>query len=266
MSHDPSAGFVELSLDQATIDDEEAVRHVALYADLKSVLLKASYTFRVLPAGQTGRWDLALLLNLCFWGTDGGGDVLVDGSIAADVLAHAAWHHLAAGALADPSGGRPSAETLYMGEAIASAHDIYLVGRLLGVAPDSSFLETQVPAMAEAAEAAGLSDDDFAEMLQEVAADPERAFEDLRSLLFDTMTALHSCNSAEEGLAVLTTLEARRFGSLLHHYELSTWVLHARAHGGPGTDSRARDLDLMLREASVSLDWLTREWVRPALA
>ena len=40
-----------------------------------------------------------------------------------------------------------SPEGFLLGESIASAFDMYLVGRLLGHSPDASFLETQVPAM-----------------------------------------------------------------------------------------------------------------------
>ena len=45
--------------------------------------------------------------------------------------------------------------------AIASAFDVYLVGRLLGHAPASAFLASQVPAMAETASAAALSERAF---------------------------------------------------------------------------------------------------------
>ena len=258
-------GFVELTLDELTIDDERSFRDIALVAELKDVLRRARCRFRVLPSSQAGRWDRALLLNLTFWGTDGGGDVLVDDHLAADVVVHAAWHHLAAKALPHPSGARASAEAMFLGEAIASAYDIHLVGRLIGRRQESSFLETQVPAMAEAAKSAGLSDGAFEEMLLGVAADPERAFEDLRALLLDSMTGLFACRSAEEGLAALALLERRRFGCLLHHYELSTWVLYARAHGGPEADPRVGEIDRALRAAPDALEWLTSHWVRPAL-
>lgn len=266
MSPRANPRFTELTIDQLTIDDEPSFAHVALHADLKEVLRRAHYRFRVLPDEQAGRWDRALLLNLSYWGSDGGGDVLADDHLAADVVAHCAWHHLAAQALAEPSGAPPPAAALFLGEAIASAYDIYLVGRLLGVARESSFLETQVPAMTAVAEAAGVSDEQFEALLLGVADDPARAFEDLRALLFDAMTALLSCRSAEEGLSALTALEERRFGCLLHHYELSTWVLYARAYGGPDEGSRAAGLDRSLREAESSLDLLTSAWVRPALA
>jgi hypothetical protein len=261
--------FEKRTIDELTIDDERSFRHVALYTDLKEVLRRAKYPFRVLPKSLEGRADRALLLNLTFWGADAGGDVLESDTLPADVVAHAAWHHLAARALSVPAGSAPavpSVDGLFLGEAIASAFDVYLVGRLLGHAPSSTFLETQVPAMAEATEAAGLDEQGFESMLESIAADPERAFTDLRALLFDASSALFACHDIEEATVALARFDEHRFASLLHRYELSNWVLYARAYGSATPDARARDIDAKLRAEKLPLDWLTAEWVMPALA
>jgi hypothetical protein len=264
--HEPTA-FSHRTLDELTIHDERSFRHVELYADLKDVLRRARYVFRVLPNSPTARADRALLLNLTFWGADAGGDVLIDDHIDADVVTHAAWHHLSARAMAGTTvGRRPSVDGLFLGEAVASAFDVYLVGRLLGHAPQSTFLETQVPAMAEAADAAGLGADEFEQLLLGIAADPDRAFTDLRELLFDAATALFACQTLEEAHAALAAFDTHRFISLLHHYELSSWVLYARAYGDDGApDPRARAVDHALRTEKVGLDWLGAKWVAPAL-
>jgi hypothetical protein len=266
MSQQAPPAFTYRTLDELTIDDERSFRHVELYADLKEVLRRAAYAFRVLPKSRTPRADRALLVNLTFWGADSGGDVLMDDRIDADVVAHAAWHHLAARAMAGSAGAKPSVEGLFLGEAVASAFDVYLVGRLLGHAPHSTFLETQVPAMADAADAAGVGEEEFEQMLKGIAADPDRAFTGLRELLFDATTALFACRKPEEALAALAAFETHRFASLLHRYELSNWVLYARAYGDDRNgDSRAREVDHALREAQVSLDWLAAKWIAPAL-
>lgn len=258
-----SPAFERRTLDELTIEDERSFRHVALYADLKEVLRRAAYPFRVLPAPLAGRADRALLLNLTFWGADAGGDVLDSDTLPADVVAHAAWHHLAAKALAPAE--RPSVDGLFLGESIASAFDVYLVGRLLGHAPASTFLESQVPAMADAADAAGLDEDGFESMLESLASDPERAFGDLRALLYDATSALFTCKSVEEAAEALAHFDDHRFASLLHRYELSNWVLYARAYGNPTRDDRARSIDAKLRSEAEPLEWLTKEWVTPAL-
>jgi hypothetical protein len=261
-------------LDELVIDDEASFAHVGLYADLREVLRRDAYEFRVLPATSTARWDRALLLNLTFWASgEGGGDVLVDDHVAADVVAHVAWHHLAARALSPPKAAtagvadRPSAAALFLGEAIASAFDVYLVGRLLGHAPRSAFLRTQVPAMAATAEAAGLSAAGFEELLQRIAGDPERAFEDLRELLVDATGALLDCANAAEALAALARFDGHAFAALLHRHELSNWVLYARAYAAPpcGPDETVRALDRVLRDQDDALGWLAKEWVEPAM-
>ena len=255
--------FRTCTLADLTIDDERSFRHVGLYADLKQALEHANYTFRILPEVDRGRWDRALLLNLTFWGATGGGDVLVSEHIDADVVAHVAWHYLAARALGEKNAPL-SVEALFLGEAIASAFDVYLVGRLLGHAPKSSFLESQVPAIADAADAAGLSEEAFDGLLQEIAKDPDAAFEALRSLLFDATLALYRCGSAEDGLATLARFDEHRFAALLPRYELSNWVLYARAYGAKsGDDPKAKHVDIELRRAPVALDWLEANWVRP---
>ncbi len=271
--------FETRTLDDLTIDDERSFRHVGLYADLKQVLRRANFRFQVLPANGKATWDRALFLNLTYWRPEAGGDVLVDDTIPADVVAHVAWHHLAGVALASGPGAPLSAPALFMGEAIASAFDLYLVGRLLGHAPDSSFLETQVPAMKDATDALGLDDGNFATLLRGVADAPERAFADLRALLFDACTALYASTNAEAALRAFGKLDTHRFAPLLHHYQLSNWILYARAqdHGSgglcdrsgdtrsEGADSRTQVLDVELRETPDALSWLTKHWVAPAL-
>ncbi|MGA3121700.1 MAG: hypothetical protein ABSF69_13125 [Polyangiaceae bacterium] len=261
-----AVSFERRTVDELTIGDERSFRHVALYSDLKAILRRSRYPFRILPKTPPARTDRALLLNLTFWAPDEGGDVLVDLHIEADVVAHAAWHHLAARAFATHPGRPPSVHALFLGEAIASAFDVYLVGRLLGHAPRSTFLETQVPAMAEAAFAAGLSEDGFERLLEQIAADPDCAFRDLRELLYDATRAVFACDGCEEAYAALVDFDGHRFSPLLHRYEISNWVLYARAHGDrDGVDSRVRDVDLALRQGDA-LGWLGANWIDPAMA
>lgn len=256
--------FAKRTVDELTIDDAKSFRHVGVYADLEEVLRRAKYPFRVLPGALAGRGDRALLLNLTFWGADAGGDILDSEVIPADVVAHAAWHHLAAKALA--SSGPLSVEGLFLGEAIASAFDLYLVGRLLGHAPSSTFLESQVPAMADTADAAGLSEDEFEAMLESIAGNPDRAFEDLRAMLFDATRVLYACRTVEEAADALAAFDDHRFAPLLHRYELSNWVLYARAYGRSEPDERARAIDASLRAEKEPVEWLVRQWVAPAIA
>jgi hypothetical protein len=249
-----------VSLNDLTIEDEASFAHVAAYARLKRVLQRSGHQFHIPAAGSQLSWDRALFLNLTYWGGDDGADVLCDERIAADVVAHVAWHHLATTQLAP---GPVCGQALLFTESIASAFDLYLVGRLLHNVPDSDFISTQVSIMGEAAEQAGLAALDFQVLLETVAQDPERAFEDLRCVLFDVGRALLDCGGAREAQQVLHRFSDHRFGSLLHHYQLSNWVLYARAYAAPAPDQErlVRELDATLRAAPVSLDWLMEHWL-----
>ncbi len=255
-----------VSLDELNIDDERSFAHVALYGRLKQALLRSGHHFFIPQAKTQLSWDRALFLNLTYWSGEASADVLCDRSIPADVIAHVAWHHLVgrelgrrAAALAEPgSQVPPSAAALFFAESIASAFDLYLVGRLIPNAPDSSFLATQVPLMAERAQEAGLSEAGFAALLEDVSAAPERAFEDMRALLLDTAGALLMCHGLAEAEAALGGFDGHRFAPLLHHFELSNWILYARAHAPAPSrpDPVVQPLDALLRGVPVALDWL----------
>ncbi len=250
-----------IGVGEIVIEEEESYAHVGLYAELKRVAAAARLTFLAPDRGALA-WDRAAFLNLTYW-SPGTADVLTDRALPADVLMHVAWHHLAERNVA------ASVEADLLGESIASAFDLYLVGRLLGHVPDAGFLESQVPRMTEAAEAAGASDAEIAALLAHAAEQPEGAFEEVRALLFDVTTELAAAETPERAERILVSHEGRRFAPLLHHFELGTWVLRAklaRAEQRTGDDgASARAVDQQLRGASDAVAWLTERWVLPAL-
>ena len=251
-----------VSLEELTIEDEASFAHVALYGRLKRVLLGSDHKFYVPADGSRLPWDRALFLNLTSWSEADAADVLCTRSIPADVVTHVAWHRVVGRRLAATGAARPpSAWALLFAESIASAFDLYLVGRLLSNVPDSDFITSQVPIMSDAAADAGLSDAGFQALLASVSADPERAFESVRALLFGATTALLPCRNGGEAQAVLEGLAGHPFAPLLHHYQLSNWILYARAYADREPDEAIRELDATLRAAPVALDWLAEHWL-----
>lgn len=241
------------SLSDLEIEDEESFRHVGIYGDLKDVVAKLGPTFLAPRDGEWLGWNRALCVNLLFW-EPGTSEVLSSRSIAADVVMHVAWHALADQHL--PA----SVESSLLGESIASAFDLYLIGRLLGHSPESTFLESQVVAMSEAASDAGVDEEAFQALLADVSSEPERAFERLRQLLFDASRALIAPRSPEDGLRALEAFDAHPYRALLHHYELATWVLRSR-HETPGNGEQALRIDRELRGSDDSVAWLERAWL-----
>jgi hypothetical protein len=82
-------------------------------------------------------------------------------------------------------------------------------------------------------------------------------------VLFDVTVALSRCSGAQEAQLVLERFQTHRFEALLHHYQLSNWLLYARAYGASSAaEERAvLDVDAILRAAPVALEWLIAHWV-----
>jgi hypothetical protein len=251
-----------LTLDELTIDDESSFRGVAVYHRLKEALRASGHRFKVPAAGENASWDRALFLNLTYWSPSEEASVLVEDHVAPDVVAHTALHHVVGQALAREASSDSPAALLFT-EAIASAFDLYLVGRLLPIAPDSEFVTSQVPIMAEAAEQGGLDEGGFQRLLEGVSAAPERAFEDLRALLVDAGTALLACADAAAAHDALEGFAGHRFATLLHHYQLSNWILYSRAYASDSIedDAAVRALDREMRASPDSLAWLEARWL-----
>jgi len=256
--------FSSVALDALTIDDEPAFLPMPLYRALKRALAASNHRFLIPAEGAEASWDRTVFLNLTFWSAEAGADVLCNDHIPADVVAHAAWHHVVGHQLQQAAGGGPSTpEAMFFAEAIASAFDLYLVGRLLDDAPDTDFITTQVPIMRDVAADAGLSDDDFAQLLDSVRTDPPQAFEDVRAMLFEVTCALWACRDVMQAAAVLDQYTHHRFGSLLHHYQLSNWILYARAYSAAAPEGTrvVKQFDEVLRGAKGSLAWLEENWL-----
>jgi hypothetical protein len=244
-------------LSQLTLLGERAFRSIPVYAALKRMLLADGFTVRVPEAAQASR-DRVLFLNLTYWNARDPSDVLVDDTLEADVLAHAAWHHAARKALP----GAPTAAAMLLGESVASAFDLYVVGQMLRQGKRTAYLKSQIPRMSSAALDAGVDEDTFAELLAQLADDPDGAFADLRALLFDASLALLAAPDLDAAAAALEGYADHRFHGLLHHYELSNWVLFARAYAAPAReDDPAIAHERAMRAAPALLPWLEEHWL-----
>ncbi len=253
--------FRRLAVSEVSIRGERAFAGIAPYARLKGMLVRDKFAFR-LPG--TADPDRVLFLNLTFWNAAESSDLLADDTVDADVLAHAAWHHAARRALDGPL--PPTAAALFLGESIASAFDLYVIGTMLATGRSNAYLRGQVPAISAAARCAGLSEVELAALFGAVAAEPDRAFEDLRQLLFDASCALVRCADIDAAAGVLAGFAGHRFIALLHHFALSSWVLYARAYAGPAVeDDAAVAVDVALRASPAALTWLSDNWLSPGV-
>lgn len=250
-----------LSLDEVEVVDLDLYRHVAEVEWLLTFARERGLTFATVdPDGPAE--DEARVLNLAFWRPGDVAEILDEPYLTADQLAHNTWHAAAERALGPAARTAPG---LLLAEAVASAFDVYLVGRLIGHHPDAPMLESQVPAMRDSATAAGLDEDEIEAMLTRFVDAPEASFGALWSLLYDVGLALAEAKDAEAAAEVLHRHRDAPLGALLHHYELPTWVLFARAYADAGDASSVASVVTALREAGDPVRWLCESWLgKPA--
>ncbi|MEM1032896.1 MAG: hypothetical protein AAGN82_21300 [Myxococcota bacterium] len=246
-----------LAFGDIEVIDVERYRHVAEAARLLAAARALDLRFAMVEAGGPGE-DEARLINLAFWHPDGVAEVLDEPYLTLDQVAHNVWHVAAARALGEEA---TRVEGLLLAEAVASAFDVYLIGRLLGHEPEAPLLETQVPAMSDAAGAAGRSDAEVAAMFEGFAAAPEESFGQLTQLLFATGRALVDAPDPDAAAEVLRHSRTQPLGCLLHHYELPTWVLFARAYGTEGHAPAAAALAENIERSSDPVTLLCDAWL-----
>ncbi|MDP3274756.1 MAG: hypothetical protein Q8Q09_06130 [Deltaproteobacteria bacterium] len=254
-------GFYQLTLDALRIDDEHVFESVEHFVALRETVREAGLTFRVAPeASVHAEWSRVLFLNLTYWhGSEGNSDALASRNIPADVVTHVAWHYLAQRALL----GDFTGESMLMGECIASAYDLFLLGSLWCKKVDCDFVSALREALFAMFEEQGMTHHEFELWLDGLAHDPERAFEDLRALLFDLCVGLLASKSLDDAVAVFDAHSDRRFAGIVHHYELSNWLLHTRAYAATrlDMDPQVRALDASLRAAARPVQWLADTWI-----
>ena len=127
---------------ERTVEDEEAFGRLPFYRALRAWMDEADPVFLITNEGGD-QPESARLLNLAFWEPRSFMEVLTEPVVTADQLAHNALHHRGYEALGDAA---RCLEGLLLVESIASAMDVYWLGKLLAEAPYAEFLETQVPA------------------------------------------------------------------------------------------------------------------------
>lgn len=253
--------LLRVRLQDLIIPDEAAYADFPLWAKLKARLVDREVEMYLADSsGPMAHWADTALINHTIELPRGATEILHDRHVPADALMHTVWHHAGVEAMGTLSN---TAEGLLLGESVASAFDAFLVGTLLRTESErASALDTQVPAMAEAAAAAGGSPKDFEALLHRMAEDPEGSFEELRELLFDVSMGLLHAGSVDAADEVLSNIHGHVFAPILHHYDLSIWVLYARAYGRdlkphPGL----RKIDATLREETKPLAWLESHWL-----
>lgn len=245
------------------IVDDELLQAVPHYDVLKAVVAASGVAFRVMPEEASARSDQALLLNVVFWDASLVDDVIERPAVGAYSLPHIAWHYLASRELRRAGSAALSVDAQILGEAIASAFDLFTLGHLLRAAPTHALTKALVDGVQGPALAAGRSLDVLRGLLAGVRDEPEAAFADLRELLFVATRALYDAETSSDAFEVLQQVDEHPLGCVFFRHRVADWLLQIRASKGAAEDPETQAFAAALGEQPAPIAWLLERWLRP---
>lgn len=219
--HHPAIAMAELSIDRLPIVETDNYRRADIrLLECSIELLRAHRVAFVAMENGNG---LARLVNLLFWRA-GERREYVDGSaLYADQVIHLALHQLV-----DTLVSRSHPRGSLFAECLASASDVYLLGKLMGGGEETDFLRDTLASFGTYYEMYAHGEGDLERIIRQLRDDPFAAMTGLASFLeFFCLTLLES-DTGEEARQKLLPLTTHRFYPLVHHYHTANWVLSLR--------------------------------------
>lgn len=184
----------------------------------------------VMPEGRGS----ARLLNLLQWNAHEALEYVDGDGPFADQVVHYALHMLL-----DRRYGSDHPQAMLFAEAVASAADFYLLGKLISAGVDCDFVADSLDSFGSYY--AQYGDEDFLEtLLQRCSFHPWRTMGEVARYLFDSVVPLITIEDPAKAGTFLLGLQDDPLYPLLHHYHITNWVLTLR-NRFPGAQDRAFD-------------------------
>jgi len=196
------------------------------------------------------RAGLARLLNLVHWDVATHLEYLDERAVYADQLCHFAAHQLIDALL-----GSRDPYALLFAEAFASALDFYLLGKLIQAGEETGFLIETIESFTTYYELYD-SEDQLELVLTRTGEAPFTLMAEVADYLFQCAILLMSKADPGEIMQALGWLAEGPLYPLVHHYNVSNWVLAIRVRcpaPGPDTPDMMRMRKLFLQDESTFL-------------
>lgn len=217
------------TLQELEIFEQDAFKRADIkLLDLSLHLLK-DHRMAVIPH-STG---LARLVNLLHWDASENLEYLDGEGVLADQIIHFAVHHVM-----NRFNQCNTAKGMLFAECMASAADVYLVGKLSQAGEETDFLQDTLESFSTYYEMYAVDETHLELMLSTILEQPFKAMMDLANYLFQFGSALLG---AQPDLEKLIQLQEHFSYPLVHHYNISNWILTIRSKF-PGYDDAEPDL------------------------
>lgn len=208
----------KMSLKNLTIFDLEIYQSL----DLKNLMPLVLETLKDHHyCGFSNSRGLARIINLIQWEAAETTEYFDGEGIYFDQALHAAIHHVMD---LQPNANNPFA--MLAAECLASASDLFLLGTLSQAGQETDFLIDTMDSFYSYYELyCGEDQDPLKNLLNEVVENPLKTMSDVASYLY-TFTSPLLYN--EPHIQDLLDLQENDFYPLIHHYNISNWVLNIR--------------------------------------
>ena len=204
-----------VTLEEMAVVEEDAFRRAGL--DLLGHSRRMLKDLRIarVPEGR----GIARLVNLLQWDVGEHMEYLDGEVVAADQVVHFAMHHIW-----DQKLGSDHPLKMLFAECMASASDIYLVGKLSHAGEETDFLADTLESFGSYFEMYS-SEEELEELVIQVVEEPFETMIEAARYLFE----LGSCLLEQViDMDKLILFQDHLFYPLAHHYNISNWVLTIR--------------------------------------
>ncbi len=191
-------------------------------------LLRAEGTL-FLPLGNNG---LSRLMNLLYWRAEAKREYVDGESVYADQVVHFALHQLVATRV---SANHPRVDLF--AECLASAADVYLMGKLIQAGIESEFMQETLTSFGAYYEMYAQDERHFQRLLEQTGETPFTSMLELIDYLERFCLVLLKPGEADAAQAELLPMTAHFFYPLVHHYHVANWVLTLRDRRSDGLEA-----------------------------
>jgi hypothetical protein len=208
--------LIERGIDGIDILEREIYTKAEIDLLRLSLKMLANHRFAVIAEGR----GMARLLNLLCWDAASGTEFLDDQEMPADQAIHMAIHQVIERDL-----GSTTPEHMLLAETIASASDLYLLGKLAKAGEETAFVTETMESFSFYYETYAAKAEHLETLLQAVLTSPFMAMSQVADFLFETGLLLFQPLSNAEALRACT---AHAFYPLIHHYNITNWIMAIR--------------------------------------
>ncbi|MDJ0842186.1 MAG: hypothetical protein QNK37_37140 [Acidobacteriota bacterium] len=166
----------------------------------------------------------ARLANLLSWQVDECLEYLDGDDLTTDQVVHFGLHQFAHHRL-----GSKHPHAVLFAETLASSADIYLLGKLAQAGMEPDFIHETLESFGFYYETYGDDAGHMEQLLSDLTTDPFGAMVTVGNYLFNFCTPLLYPASSDEPANILAVLQPHAYYPLVHHYNVTNWVLAIRA-------------------------------------